>query len=131
MKYFTKKLRANRLAKKIVIIMYARMDRYNWDSPRYSEKFNYKNISIEIVPNDYYDGSDPPDVFVHYMGELVLEARAKGYGGGIGGYRIKAFREGQWIDEIEKLYKEADAKFVAHHQSEKIQREKNFSPIGK
>ena len=129
--YLTKKIRANRIAKKIVIIMYARKDRYTFDSPRYIEKFSYGDLYIEISPNDYYDGSDPPDVLVKYKDDLVLEAVAKGLGGGVGGYRIKAFREGDWIETIEDLYKKADAKFTAHYQSLKKEKERNFSPIGK
>ncbi len=130
LKYFTKKLRANRIAKKIVVIMYTKVNRYClWDSPRYVEKFTYGDLYIEISPNNYYDGSDPPDVLVKYKGELVLHAVARELGGGLGGYRINAFREGDWLNVIEELYKLADGARVAYRQAEKEKERNRFSPI--
>ncbi len=110
--------------------MYARVNRYYlWDSPRYKEVFEFGDLHFEIIPNDYYDGSDPPDVIVKYNGEMVLHAVAKQLGGGVGGYRIKVFREGDWLNTVDQLYKKADESFVRHHRSEKEKIKKNFSPI--
>ncbi|MBQ3464839.1 hypothetical protein IJH15_01290 [Candidatus Saccharibacteria bacterium] len=130
MKHFKKILQANRLARKVRIIIYVNHNRFClYDTPNTIENLSYGDIYAEIVPNLYYDGCDFPDVLVTYKGQVVLEAVAKGYGGGVGGYKIKVFRKGQWIDTIEELYKKADESLVAHHQSEKEKERNRFSPI--
>lgn len=130
---FFKRCEARRLAKRALKVVYAKRNAFRlWrDLSDEPELFSAGAIEIETSPNEYNDGSDLPDVMIYYFGEVVLDARVRGIGANLGGYKIHSFHKGDWVDIIEYYYKRIPQQRRDYKEERRAQQRRDYASLHK
>ena len=126
-------LEARRLAKKALKIVYAARNGFRlWkDLIEEPELFKAGALEIETSPHMYPDGQDLPDVMVYYWGNVVLDARVRGIGANLFGYKIRTFHRGDWVNIIDYYYKRIPQQKKDYKESVRAQKRRDFASLKK